>query len=157
MANKHVTLSEAINRAKKRLSIHFKLKPEQQQVISFVVEEKKDCICVLPTGFGKSVIFQLLPFVFDEFYETNSSCVLVVSPLNAIIEDQVCNLAPTYQAAVIKRQALATDDIRSAKLIFGHAESFTDDKSFRSVLRDESMQRRVKTIVVDEAHFVVQW
>ena len=55
---------------------------------------EKDCFCVLPAGYGESLIYQLLPFVFDELQSEGkcSSCVIVVSPLNAIMEDQISKL-----------------------------------------------------------------
>ena len=34
--------------------------------LSTLASREKDCLCVLPTGYGKSLIYQLLPFVFDE-------------------------------------------------------------------------------------------
>ena len=53
---------------------------------------KKDVLVVLPTGFGKSLIFQMLPFVFDSWLYTNGSFILVVSPLNALMRDQIIKL-----------------------------------------------------------------
>ena len=44
---------------------------------------------VLPTGYGKSLCFTLLPFVFDKLLGTNNSIVIVITPLTAIIKDQV--------------------------------------------------------------------
>ena len=38
---------------------------QQVNAIRNIVELKKDVLVVLPTGFGKLLIFQLLPFVFD--------------------------------------------------------------------------------------------
>ena len=38
---------------------------EQVNAIRNIVESQKDVLVVLPTGFGKPLIFQLLPFVFD--------------------------------------------------------------------------------------------
>ena len=46
-----------------------------------------DVIAVLPTGFGKSLLFQLLPNFLPVKGEKN--IVLVVCPLNSIIEDQL--------------------------------------------------------------------
>ena len=65
MADKHFDILEAINRVKERLNITFNLKPEQEKVISFVVQEKKDCICVLPTGltFNKFVASLTISFL----------------------------------------------------------------------------------------------
>ena len=54
---------------------------------------RKHVIGVLPTGYGKSVIFHLLPFMCDYLNEKgNRSIVIVVSPLNALIEDQLTSL-----------------------------------------------------------------
>lgn len=53
----------------------------------------KHVIGVLPTGYGKSVIFQMLPSMSDYLNEEgNKSITVVISPLNALIEDQVSNL-----------------------------------------------------------------
>ena len=43
---------------------HLKLKEEQEKVVRAIFEGK-DVFVLLPTGFGKSVCFQVLPFVFD--------------------------------------------------------------------------------------------
>lgn len=40
------------------------LKRKQREVLQNVYEGR-DCIVVLPTGFGKSVIFHLIPFLFQ--------------------------------------------------------------------------------------------
>ena len=50
----------------------FQLKPEQKKIIDAVVCRKKDVLGILPTGFGKSLIFHLLSNVFD-FMEAGSS------------------------------------------------------------------------------------
>ena len=52
-----------------------------------------DVFGVLPTGFGKSLCFACLPSIFDQLLsEEDSSIVLVITPLTAIMKDQV-NLA----------------------------------------------------------------
>ncbi|XP_078318569.1 ATP-dependent DNA helicase RecQ-like [Crassostrea virginica] len=46
---------------------------------------KNDCISILPTGYGKSLIFEILPFVDFSLY--NRQCIiLLICPLNVIIE-----------------------------------------------------------------------
>ena len=45
----------------------FSLKQEQREAISHLVN-KKDVFVVLPTGFGKSLVYQLLPLVLDEVF-----------------------------------------------------------------------------------------
>ena len=41
-----------------------KLNKHQEDSIKYVVEKKKDVFVNLPTGFGKSLIYQTLPIVF---------------------------------------------------------------------------------------------
>ena len=42
---------------------NLKLKECQYKAVKAVVVDRKDAICILPTGYGKSIIYQLLPFV----------------------------------------------------------------------------------------------
>ena len=46
----------------------------------------------LPTGSGKSFCYSVLPFVFDGLYQRVGSIVIVVSPLIALMKDQVRRL-----------------------------------------------------------------
>ena len=53
-------LDEALERLGKK---NLKLKECQYEVVKAVVVDRKDTICILPTGYWKSLIYQLLPFV----------------------------------------------------------------------------------------------
>ena len=53
--------------------------------------KKKDVFVSLPTGFGKSVIFQALPIVSDGF-TGESGHIVIVSPLLSLIKDQTQRL-----------------------------------------------------------------
>ena len=64
-------------------------KEEQKAALYAITLKKQDCSCILPTGFGKSLNFQLVPFVVDRLEKVGHSCVPVVSPLNPIISDQI--------------------------------------------------------------------
>ena len=64
----------------------FCLKPLQVKFFEHALKGL-DEIAVLPTGFGKSLLFQLLPDFLPVKGEKN--IVLVVCPLNSIIEDQL--------------------------------------------------------------------
>ena len=49
-----------------------------------------DVFAVLPTGYGKSLYFACLPLVFDILFRPQEvSIIVVVTPLTAIMEDQV--------------------------------------------------------------------
>ena len=59
------------------------LKPEQLQAVRHMYEGR-DVFLWLPTGFGKSICYEVLPFLFDfnlGKVDTESSSVIVVSPL----------------------------------------------------------------------------
>ena len=51
-------LDEALERLGKK---NLKLKECQYEAVKAVAVDRKDTICILPTGYGKSLIYQLLP------------------------------------------------------------------------------------------------
>ena len=59
------------------------LRNEQLECIKSIIINGKDVLAVLPTGYGKSLNFQLLPDIC--FYGVSNSIVLVVSSLNALM------------------------------------------------------------------------
>ena len=67
----------------------FCLKTKQVQCFEYMLQGF-DVSLILPTGFGKSVVFQLLPdFLPVKSYQ---NIVIVISPLTSIIEDQISAL-----------------------------------------------------------------
>ena len=124
----------------------------------------------LPTGFGKSICFQTLPFVFDYklglVNTEKKSLVVVVAPLVALMVDQVRSLqAKGVTAAIVSgsREGRAAEDLLasedtlgSASLVFCSPEALTLDR-WRDVLEKQSVSERVCAVVVDEAHCVSKW
>ena len=51
------------------------LKPEQKLCLE-TVAQKRDVFGILPTGFGKSLIFQLLPRLQKDLWKLEHTCVL---------------------------------------------------------------------------------
>ena len=43
----------------------FKIEPRQEEALQKIVLDGQDCLIVLPTGYGKSLIYQLFPSLFD--------------------------------------------------------------------------------------------
>ena len=66
----------------------------KKDAIISALQKKKDVFVSLPTGFGKSVIFQALPMVFDGFTGESGHILVVVSPLLSLIKDQTKRLRP---------------------------------------------------------------
>lgn len=72
-----------------------KLKDEQKEAIKEVYDGN-DVFVWLPTGFGKSLCFECLPFVFDKklgrVRDQSSRSVVVISLLVSLMIDQVSSL-----------------------------------------------------------------
>ena len=66
------------------------LKLEQEKVIREFIQGNHIFVS-LPTGFGKSLIYGLLPGNFDRIRNRGHSVALVVSPLIALITDQIAS------------------------------------------------------------------
>lgn len=47
------------------------IKPEQELCLESLVVKRKDVLGVLPTGYGKSLIYQLLPKLMSEYQDRN--------------------------------------------------------------------------------------
>ena len=100
------------------------LKDEQKKCIAALLQ-KKDVLGLLPTGFGKSLIFQLYPRIFELVNASKNCHVIVVSSLNAITEEQVQELADIGISAVAVGDSRETDENilkGEYKLVFGSAE-----------------------------------
>ena len=163
----------------------FCLKPLQVKCFEYLLKGQ-DVVAVLPTGFGKSLLFQLLPDFLP--LKANQNIVIVVCPLNSIIEDQLKVLEERGVAADVLQLATdgwaATESLfhsetnsvhegsiddkmkltsPSAKLIngdvqivFAHPEALLS-KEGRELMNSKVFQRNVAACVVDEAHCVEIW
>ena len=70
-----------LEEAKAALGVSFQLKDLQKEALfSFLCG--KDTFCLLPTSYGKSIIYQMTPFL-------TGGCCLVIGPLSSILKDQV--------------------------------------------------------------------
>ena len=183
------------------------LKPKQVLCLESVYLDK-DVMCVLPTGYGKSLIFHLLPmFLFAKHklqsnvfggWKSNlqsistavvDSIVIVVSPLNSLMSDQISRLRMSgIEASVIgvkelrQQMASSSDDEDSEdkgddfdvkidfclcqekklhdgdyQIVFAHPESLISSKYGRDLLLSAKYQDNVVSIVIDEAHCIIDW
>lgn len=163
MAGVETGFEESLSRALKSVSLeHFSLRQQQKEAIRNIVFSRKDTLIILPTGFGKSLIFQLLPFVFDSWLGATKSFILVVSPLNALMRDQTVKLNEMKVSCLVVRnndslRDVDVNDIKHSKyrIIYGHPEAFVG--KLRKLLDCEEVRRNMRAIVVDEAHLIVEW
>lgn len=126
----------------------------------FELLEGRDCAVLLPTGGGKSLIYQLAGLCLP-------GRTVVVDPLIALMEDQVNGLSRQgidrvamlsgYQTKLGLGESVL-DDIRSgeALFIFVAPERF-QNAQFRTALESQSRTNPVNLSVVDEAHCVSEW
>ena len=125
----------------------------QRQVIETVFQGQ-DCLCIMPTGGGKSLCFQL-PAVARE------GTVLVVSPLIALMKDQVDGLVEKGLRATCINSNITPAVQRDR--IFGMARGEYDlvyiaPERMRSRLFVEALESTtIQLLAIDEAHCISQW
>ena len=136
---------------------HLRLKDEQERSIHAIYGGKV-VFMFLPTGFGKSVCYQVLPFVFDhKLGLVAGSSIIVVSPLIALMVDQVRSLRQNGRDTIVDKAFIATEgNLQSSSVIFSSPEALAYTK-WREALENPLVLKCVCAIVVDEAHCVSKW
>ena len=89
-----------IDEALKVFGENWILRKEQRLYVDKLVFAKKDVVALLPTGFGKSIIYQILPQIHKNRGD-EKHVVLVVTPLNAIMNEQTKMLRERGMRAAI--------------------------------------------------------
>lgn len=128
-------------------------RPPQDLIVNSVLEGK-DTFALLPTGGGKSITFQI-PILLQD------GICLVVSPLIALMKDQVKNL----------RQKGIKAELISSELTYQDIEIILDNCRFGGVkllyvsperMQSQQFQAVIKTlnvayVAIDEAHCISEW
>ena len=119
---------------------------------------------LLHTGFGKSIIYEVLLFIFDYKLERvdglTRSLVLVVSPLISLMADQVASLQRRGARAAMISFKCATIRLGHClcmcSFLFGSPEALLTSK-WREAMDCRDVAQQIITIVIDEAHCVSKW
>ena len=144
----------------KALKYHFgydRFRPGQRQIIEDALQNR-DLLVVMPTGGGKSICFQLPALI-------KKGLTVVVSPLIALMQDQVEALRNNNIAATFLNSSLNPYKVRSreeairngkVKLLYVAPERLLSER-FLPFLDLVHHQVGISTFAIDEAHCVSEW
>jgi ATP-dependent DNA helicase RecQ len=128
-------------------------RPLQQDIIESVLSSK-DTLALLPTGGGKSICFQIPGLVIG------GTC-LVISPLIALMNDQVQNLKSKGISAVAITSSMNAKEIDIAlnNAAFGHVQFLyvSPERVENETFRQRLSYLPIGLIAIDEAHCISQW
>ncbi len=128
-------------------------RPLQQEIISNLLQ-RRDTLVIMPTGGGKSLCYQLPALLFP-------GMTIVVSPLIALMEDQVSQLRTLgIPAAYLNSTLVYADYVKTAdavkneqfKLLYVAPETLLKPETL-SLLNS----CRVDCLTIDEAHCISSW
>jgi len=128
-------------------------RPLQENIIESILSNK-DTLALLPTGGGKSICFQIPGLVIG------GTC-LVVSPLIALMNDQVRNLKNKGISAVAITSSMNAKEIDIAlnNAAYGHVQFLyvSPERIENETFRQRLSYLPVGLIAIDEAHCISQW
>lgn len=133
-------------------------RPKQAEIIESVLAGN-DTLALLPTGGGKSLCFQVPTLAMAE--EAGEGLCLVVTPLIALMKDQVANLRERNILATAIYTGMSREEQRTAldnclygpyRFLYVSPERLESEEFLKRVV-----QLPICLIAVDEAHCISQW
>ena len=125
----------------------------QLEIINSIAEGK-DTLGLMPTGGGKSITFQVPALAMD-------GVCLVITPLIALMKDQVANLKKRHIKAAAIYSGLSREQIISTleNCIFGAVKILyvSPERLSSNLFLTKLRHINVSFITVDEAHCITQW
>ncbi len=152
-AERRATGADAIREVIRKTWGHADLLPQQEEAIGARLEGR-DSLVVLPTGGGKSLCYQVPPLV-------GGGTDVVVSPLIALMKDQVDGLRAAGYPAAALHSNLTGEEAREAegelmagrlRLIYLAPERLMQPRTVEMLAR-----LPVRAVAVDEAHCISHW
>ena len=128
-------------------------RPGQEEIVRLILDARPT-LCVMPTGAGKSLCYQVPALLLD-------GPSIVVSPLTALMDDQVAGLRANGVDAVAIHSGRSRDDnvadwrrfeTGEAKLLYLSPERLMTGRMIAALRRLEPA-----LFVVDEAHCISKW
>lgn len=132
---------------------HSSFRPGQETVVNAILQGR-DVLCVMPTGAGKSICYQVPALAFD-------GITIVVSPLISLMKDQVNALTQNGIRAAYLNSSLTPGQYAKAvanvkngvyKIIYVAPERLAV-----SNFLDACRGLKIDLLAVDEAHCISQW
>ena len=127
-------------------------RPGQESIIGTILSGR-DCVGVMPTGAGKSITFQIPARLLG-------GTTLVISPLIALMKDQVDALSEVGLRATFVNSSLESDERgrRVAAVLRGEFELvYAAPEGLEASLGPLMGRVRPRLLAVDEAHCISQW
>lgn len=128
-------------------------RPLQEDVIRSVAEGK-DTLCLMPTGGGKSITFQVPALA------TDGIC-LVITPLIALMKEQVNRLNSLEIKSIAIHSGLSGEEIDIAleNAIYGDFKFLyiSPERLSTEIFRAKVPRMNLSLVAIDEAHCISQW
>ena len=133
--------------------------PQSRSAFNFL--SGNDTFVSLPTGHGKSLIYQICPMIAKELASVENRfpsdpMLVVISPLNSLIADQI-NSCERMGLKACKVELETTATLQKGcdrQLLYASPEIFENEDA-RKLL--QMYCDRIIGVVVDESHCIVQW
>uniref|UniRef100_A0A8C5REL9 DNA 3'-5' helicase n=1 Tax=Laticauda laticaudata TaxID=8630 RepID=A0A8C5REL9_LATLA len=131
---------------------HSSFKPVQWKVISSVLQERRDNLVVMATGYGKSLCFQFPPVC-------TGGTGVVISPLISLMEDQVLQLKMSGVPACLLGSAQSKNIREEIKAGQYRVVYLTPEFCSGNLLWLQQIDKAIgiTLIAVDEAHCISEW
>ena len=132
---------------------HHDFRGSQKSIIDAVISGN-DVLALLPTGGGKSVCYQVPALSMDGI------CV-VISPLVALIQDQVAQLKSKNIKAIALTGGIPFSELNDLldNCVYGNYKFLylSPERLKQSIVQERLQQMHVNLVAVDEAHCISQW